>query len=98
MFGDSDLGVFTADFGVVVQFQGSSANGIFDQPQKTALADEGFGGISTTRPTIRLAHNAFTPMPEPNETIFVDGTEYAIADEEAESDGAFVWYPLKVTS
>jgi hypothetical protein len=98
MFGDSDLGVFTADFGIAVQFNGSMVKGILDKPQKTALQDEGFGGISTNRTTIRLPYNAFSPMPEPGEVIYVDGTEYAIADEEADTDGAFVWYPLKVTS
>lgn len=98
MFGDSDLGVFTADFGVVVQFAGSQANGIFDKPIKTGLADEGFGGINTTRPTLRLAYNAFAPMPEQGNTITVDGTDYTIADEDADTDGAFVWYPLKATS
>jgi hypothetical protein len=98
MYGDADLAVFTADFGIAVTFQGSTAKGILNQPQKTALADQGFGGISTTRPTIRLPYNAFTPMPEPGETINVDGVDYAIADEDAESDGAFVWFPLKVAS
>jgi hypothetical protein len=97
-FGDSDLGVFTDDFGVTVRFNGSTATGIFDKPIKTALADQGFGGFSSNRPTIKLAYNAFDTMPSPGDPITVDDVDYTIADEEADTDGAFVTYPLKATS
>lgn len=98
VFGDSDLGVFTGDFGVAVTFNGVTANGILDQPVKTALADQGFGGINTSRPTIRLPYTAFSPMPQPGDSITVDSVLFTIADEDSDSDGAFVSYPLKATS
>lgn len=97
-FGDDDLGVFTADFGVAVQFNGSNAIGIFDKPIKTGLADQGFGGITSDRPTIKLPYNAFNPMPQPRDPITVDYVAYSIADEDAASDGAFITYPLKAAS
>ncbi len=97
-FGDSDLGVFTADFGVAVVFDGRTVLGIFDRPLKTALADAGFGGINTGRPVVRLPYNAFPAMPAPGESLTVDGVAYTVADEESDTDGAFVWLPLKATS
>lgn len=97
-FGDDDLAVFAADFGVPVQFNGVTVNGIFDRPYKTALADEGFGGINTGRPMIRLPYNAFPVMPGPGDTLQIDATTYTVADEESDSDGAFVWLPLKAVS
>lgn len=96
--GDSDLEVFVQDFGVPVVFGGVTKTGIFNKPTKSALADEGFGGIAMSRPSVRLPFNAFTPMPEPRNAITVNGSNYTIADEEAETDGAFVCYPLKAAS
>ena len=96
-FGDSDLDIFTADFGIPVTFNGVTANGILDQPVKTGLADSGFGGISSPRPMLRVPYNAFSPMPAQGDAITVDGLQYVIADEDSDTDGSFVWYPLKVT-
>lgn len=97
-FGDADLGTFVADFGVPVVFGGVTAKGIFDTPIKTGIADEGFGGVSMSRPTIKLAYNTFSPMPAPTNAITVNGVNYTIADEAADDDGAFITYPLKATS
>jgi hypothetical protein len=97
-FGDADLGVFTADFGTLCQFSGSSANCILNKPIATKLADEGFGGVSVQKTSIDLAYNAFTPMPEQGEDILVNGVSYTIADEAADIDGAFLRYPLKVAN
>jgi hypothetical protein len=97
-FGDSDLAVFTADFGVTVEFGGSSANGIFDQPTDTKLADMGFGGLEVTAPAVRLPYTAFTPMPTEGDTVTVNGTDYVVAEKHADVDGAFIRYCLKATS
>ena len=97
-FGDSDLTVFTADFGVSVQFQGSIANGILDEPQKTLLGDSGFGGVDTTIPAVLLPFNAFTPMPEQDEALVVDGTDYTVGSIMAQGDGRFMRIELKAAS
>jgi hypothetical protein len=96
-FGDSDLGVFVGE-GEPVQFAGFLAKGIFNKPKATKLADEGFGGFSMNVPTIELPYNAFDPMPEQGDSITVGKTNYTIADEAADIDGAFVRYPLKAVS
>lgn len=95
MFGDNDLGVFFGDFGVTVQFGGSSAQGILDQPEMIKLADRGFGGFNTVVPTIRLPYNAFSPMPEETDTLVVNGQNYTVTEQTAESDGGVIVYSLK---
>jgi hypothetical protein len=98
MFGDADLGVFTADMGVPVLFGGVMVKGILNKPIATKLADEGFGGISVQQTTIELPYNAFTTMPEQGAAIVVNGISYTVADEAADIDGAFLRYPLKAVS
>lgn len=97
-FGDSDLGVFTGDFGVSVVFNGVTVKGIFENPVKSSLEDQGFGGINLNRPAVRLPYNAFSPMPQTTSAITVNGVNYTIADEASDDDGAFVTYPLKAVS
>lgn len=95
MFGDNDLGVFFGDFGVPVQFGGATVAGILDQPEKITLADRGFGGFDTTVPTLKLPYNAFSPMPTELDSITINGQNYSITEQTAESDGAVIVYSLK---
>ena len=97
-FGDADLGVFTADFGVTVEFGGSTAQALFDQPTGTKLADQQFGGFEVTVPAIRLPYTAFSPMPTEGNTVTVDGTDYTVSEKEADCDGSFVRYALKAVA
>jgi len=94
-FGDADLTVFTADFGVPVEFGGGTVSALFDQPTETKLADAGFGGFEVTVPAIRIPYNAFSPMPAEGDTLTVDGTDYTVAEKFADCDGSFVRYTLK---
>lgn len=95
IFRSNDLALLFADFGVTVQFGGSTALGIFDQPEAIHLADQGFGGIQMVRPSLKLRYNAFNPMPENRQAIEVDGQSYTIAEHTTESDGAIITYSLK---
>jgi len=97
-FGDSDLSVFTADFGVAVEFGGSTAQGNFDAPQKNLGGDSGFGGVDTSIPRVHLPFNAFSPMPQEEQTVTVDGTDYLVGAVTAEGDGKFVCIDLKAVS
>ncbi|HEY1502581.1 MAG TPA: hypothetical protein VGF88_23605 [Acidobacteriaceae bacterium] len=97
-FGDADLGVFTADFGVTVEFGGTSALANLDQPQKMFLGDHGYAGVDVAVPAIRLPFNAFSPMPEEEDTLTVDGADYVVGCVEAEGDGGFVRIDLKAAS
>ena len=63
MFGDSDLPVFFGDMGVRVAFSGNNGLGIFDRPIAIKLAASGYGGVENESPAVRLAYNAFSPMP-----------------------------------
>lgn len=99
MFGDADLPVFFADFGVPVFFGSQGpVQGNFDQPVQIKLADEGFGGTETTMPEVRLPYNAFSPMPTEGDVITVNGTQYSVSEKTAESDGAVVCHTLKAVS
>lgn len=94
-FRSDDLPIFFRDFGVPVQFAGSGALGILDQPGGIALADSGFGGIQADRLELKLASNAFSPMPQNLDTITVDGDVYSIAQRMSDGDGGIVVYSLK---
>ena len=98
-FGDADLPVFFADFGVPCFFNGQSAQGIFDRPLEDKVAEQGWGGITTALPKVRIPYNGFSPaMPRSNDTIVVNGTDYTIVDRTTEEDGAVIGYSLKVLS
>lgn len=101
MFGDSDLGVFFDPnvFGdAVVQFAGSTANGILDQPTALRLANGGVGGFMSQLPRLCLPHNAFNPMPAAKDTIAVNGDSYSVNAPVVSEDGAIFEYQLKVSS
>jgi hypothetical protein len=98
MFGDADLPTFFGDFGVPVTFQGVTVKGNFDRPEQIKLADQGFGGVETGFPAVRLPYNAFRPMPCTGDAVNVDGTDYTVAEITAESDGAIVCLDLKAVN
>jgi hypothetical protein len=99
MFGDADLPVFFADFGVPVLFGTQPATkGNFNRPEQIKLADQGFGGVETAFPSVELAYNAFSPMPDSRDVVNVDGTNYTVSEPTAVSDGAIVCYDLKAVS
>lgn len=96
MFGDADLPAFFADMGVPVLFGSQPAQkGLFDQPAQIKLADEGFGGVETGMPEVRLPYNAFSPMPTEKDVITVNGTQYTVSEVTAEGDGAVACLYLK---
>lgn len=98
MFGDADLPSFFADFGVDVVFRGVTVKGNFDRPVQIKLADQGYGGVETGFPAVRLPYNAFSPMPTEGDAVNVDGTAYTVAEVTAESDGAVVCLELKAAT
>jgi hypothetical protein len=95
IFRSNDLGVMFAGFGVPVQFNGSIAQGIFDQPEVIRLADRGFGGVEAANPAIKLPYNAFNPMPASRDTLVVDGQTYTVIEHTTDGDGAIITYALK---
>jgi len=98
MFGDADLPVFFADFGVPVIFADKTVLGNRDRPVQIKLADQGFGGIETAFPSVEIAYNAFSPMPDEGDAVNVDGTAYAVAESTTQGDGAVVCLTLKAVS
>lgn len=95
MFGDADLPTFFADFGVPVIFNGKTAMGNFDRPEQVKLADQGFGGVETAFPAVRLPYNAFAVMPVTGNTVTFDGCDYTVAERTTEADGGVICLELK---
>ena len=60
--------------------------------------DQGFGGVRVAFPAVRLPYNAFSPMPDEDDAVNVDGTDYRVAEVTSESDGAVVCLDLKAAS
>lgn len=98
MFGDADLPVFFADFGVPVIFGSTTVLGIFNRPVQIKLADQGFGGVETSFPSVELPYNAFNPMPDSGDAVNVDGTDYTVSAPTAVSDGGVICYDLKAVT
>jgi len=79
MFGDSDLAVFTADFGVPVIWNGEPAvNGILDSSMDAFAHGAGPGGFEKTTYLLRIPFNAFSSVPRPKDAITVDGVDYTV--------------------
>lgn len=98
MFGASDLPAIFADWGDSVVFGGVTASGALDEPVEIVVADQGFGGIESSMPSVRIPFNAFDPMPEADDAITVNGTEYLVGKVTAIGDGAIVQIQLKAAS
>lgn len=94
-FGDTDLPIFFADMGVSVTFGGVTTKGLIDEPSIIDHMGQRFSGTEAIQRVLTLPFNAFTPMPEPKQTITVDGTNYTIFDRHAMDDGRLVGYGLK---
>lgn len=95
-FGDSDLGVFFADFGDTVTFSGKTAKGNLDSPSEMFTHD-GPGGIEEDRYMLLLPSNAFTPFPLPQQALAVNGKNFTVRDRQFMDDGALAQLTLKVT-
>ena len=79
MFGDSDLSVFTADFGVPVIWSGQPAiNGILDASTDVFAHGGGPGGFERNAVRLQIPHNAFTAIPKPRDPIMVGGVAYTV--------------------
>jgi hypothetical protein len=92
-FGDGDLPVFFADFGVPVVFQGQAATGLLDTPS-SMFERGGPGGMESERYCLRLPFNAFTSMPYPGVSITVDGVAYKVKTRTKQEDGKIVEFEL----
>lgn len=86
--GDSDLGVFFADFGVPVVFGGVTAQGIFDAPGKDAIFDR--TAVSDVDYALTLPAAAFSPMPKSGSRLTVSGVAYQVRSSNPLDDGALV--------
>lgn len=93
-FGDGDLPVFFADFGVPVVFQGQMALGLVDTPSNIFNHGGGPGGMESERYCLRLAFNAFAAMPYPGKSITVDGVAYTVKTRSKLEDGKIVEFEL----
>jgi IPT/TIG domain len=94
----ADIGVYCADFGATVVFGGATAQGIFDEPVNTGLSGQGFSGIPTTQPELRLPYNAFSPMPVLNQSITVDGVAFTVSYSSLQWNGLMYYYRLQAAS
>jgi len=96
IFRSNDLAFMVGGaFGSVVQFNGSTAQGLFDEPEVIRLADQGFGGVQATNPAIKLAYNAFSLMPTNKATLIIDGLAYTVIEHTTSGDAAVISYLLK---
>lgn len=98
MFGAADLPAIFADWGDTVIFDGVSAAGAMDEPMDIVIADQGFGGIESSMPSVRVPFNAFDPMPEADDSITVNGVVYTVGKVTAIGDGAIVSIQLKAAA
>lgn len=98
MLGVSDLPALFADWGDTAAFNGTTVACAFDEPMEIVVADAGFGGIESAQPCIRVPFNAWNPMPEEDDAITVNGTNYTVAKRTALGDGAVMQLSLKAAS
>lgn len=97
MFGDSDLAVFTADFGVPVIWNGEpEVQGILDVNVDVFAHGSGPGGFEKTTYVLRIAFNAFSAVPRPKDPIIVDGVSYTVLSLPDQKDIRFTELYLKV--
>lgn len=93
--GDNDLasGVFFADFGQPVVFNGVTAFGNFDAPAKDAT----FGkvDVADTEYCLVMALGAFAPMPKVASRLTVAGVPYQVRSVLPVDDGMLLEYKLR---
>jgi hypothetical protein len=97
-FGDADLGVFTADFGVAVVYEGQTANGILDTTTDMFMHGEGPGGFERSTVILRVPYNAFSSVPKPMDAITVGGVAYTVKELPEQRDMQITEMYLKPAS
>jgi hypothetical protein len=93
-FGDGDLSVFFADFGIPVVSQGQTTLGLLDAPSSMFEHGGGPGGMESERYCVRIPFNAFTSMPYPGQSITVGGVAYVVKTRTKLEDGKIVEFEL----
>lgn len=91
-YGDADIPLLLADFGVAVAIAGYSPAvpliGIVDYEGKDVLVSQGMGGVSGTDITVWIQTSTL-PTPLRNKTLItVDGKSMRIRDQNQYGDGA----------
>ncbi len=95
MFGDTDLKVFFADFGVPVVFGAVTALGLLDVETDVFSHGAGPGGVERVNYRLRLPWNAFSPSPQPTDTILVNGASYQVLSLPTQKDMQILELALK---
>ncbi len=79
MDGDSDLAVFSADFGGPVIWNNEPAvNGILDTSTDVFAHGSGPGGFERNTVALHIPYNAFSAVPKPLDAITVNGVAYTV--------------------
>lgn len=94
-FGDSDLPIFFADFGVSVIFGSETTNGIFETPSELENLASNGGSFEQQERVILVASTAFTTPPKPKDSVTVDGTSFTVKSREYIGDGKTIRFRLK---
>jgi hypothetical protein len=96
MFGDADLDIFTADFGVSVTFTGAPAGlkGNLDVADLIGVEHEALAGVLATDRVVIVKTSAVSAL-RIGSAITVDGTNYTVRHRTKIDDGAFTLLFLK---
>ncbi len=91
-YGDADIPLLMADFGVAVAIAGFSPSipliGIVDYEGKDVLVSQGTGGVSGTDITVHIQTSTLPPNLRNKTLITVDGKAMRIRDQNQVGDGA----------
>lgn len=99
MFGDSDLGVFFADMGVPVIWNGEPAvQGILDTTTDDYMHGQGPGGFQKKTAILRFPANSFSATPAPRDAITVNGVSYTVLELPEQRDMQITELYLKAAS
>lgn len=94
-FGDSDLPIFFADFGVSVVFQGQTVNGNLDSPSEGFAFGSGPSTMEEQRYCVSVPYNAFTTIPKAKDAITVNGVSYTVKARHYSQDGSVMSLELQ---
>ena len=95
MFGDADLGIFFADMGETVAFNGAQAKGLLDVETDLYSHGSGPGGVERQTYLLRIPWNAFTPLPIPGDAITVGTSSYVVSALPVQKDAQIYEMNLK---
>lgn len=87
MFGDSDLKVFFADFGVDLTFNGVTVKALDDSYDQRDSGSQSFVDLVDLVTMIQLPYNSFNPMPKRGDTVTLVSTDMKVRDVLQEKDG-----------